>query len=47
MADTRQFADLLKQTANLRGPENHAARQRLRYAEKKNGSDVITQVLGN
>jgi hypothetical protein len=45
MADTRQFAELLKQTAHLRGPENHAARQRLRYAEKKNGSDVITAVL--
>jgi hypothetical protein len=45
LLDTREFAELLKKTANLRGPENHAARQRLRYAEKKNGSDVITAVL--
>ena len=45
LLDTREFAELLKQTAHLRGPENHAARQRLRYAEKKNGSDVITTVL--
>jgi hypothetical protein len=43
--DTREFADLLKQTAHLRGVENRDERNRLRYAEKINGAAVITAVL--
>src|SRR6516165_716690 len=33
LTDTRELSELLKKTAHLRGPENRAARQRLRYAE--------------